>query len=70
MWRLYLKEFRLFLCLADTLVRSEQFEVTDTMEDEIKEIVRKGILYSDLLIECSSLLEEYSREVLLDEKNL
>ena len=58
------------IALADSLVRSEQFEVADTMEDEIKEIARKGILYSDLLIECSSLLEEYSREVLLDEKNL
>lgn len=56
------------MALADSLVRTEQFEVADTMEDEIKEIARKGILYSDLLIECSSLLEEFAREELLSEK--
>lgn len=56
------------IALADSLVRSEQFDVADTMKDEIKEIARKGILYSDLLIECSSLLEEYAKEVLLSDK--
>ncbi len=56
------------IALADSLVRSEQFEAADTMKDEIKEIARKGIIYSDLLIECASLLEEYAKEVLLTDK--
>lgn len=56
------------IALADSLVRREQFDVADTMEDEIKEIARKGILYSDLLIECSALLADYAKEVLLMEK--
>lgn len=55
------------IALADSLVRREQFDVADSMKDEIKEIARKGILYSDLLVECSSLLEDYAREVLLEE---
>lgn len=56
------------IALADSLVRIEQFEEANTMKDEIKEIARKGIIYSDLLLECSSLLEEYAKEVLFAKK--
>ncbi|MCI8282125.1 MAG: motility associated factor glycosyltransferase family protein [Lachnospiraceae bacterium] len=56
------------IALADSLVRSEQFDSADTMGDEIKEIARQGILYSDLLMECSSVLEEYAKEVLLSDE--
>lgn len=51
--------------LADTLVRSEQYAGSDSMEEEIREIARKGILYSDILIKCAALFKEYSEEVLL-----
>lgn len=56
------------IALGDSIVRSEMLEEEETMEKEIREIARKGILYNNLVIQCADLLEEYAREVLLDEK--
>lgn len=53
------------MSVAEDIVRSEYFYEKDTLEDDIKEITRKGILYSKLLQDCAILLKEMAEETLL-----
>ena len=48
---------------AQYILREEQFMYADTMEDEWKEISRKGILYLDYVKNMAKLFEEYAKEV-------
>lgn len=50
---------------AEYIIRTEYFYEGDTFEDEIREIARKGILYSEILQECAELLKVLAEETLL-----
>lgn len=50
---------------AEQIIRSEYYYEKETVEDELSEIARKGILYSQVLQECAELLKEMSEEALL-----
>ena len=51
--------------IAECVIRQEAYFEEESLEADIKEIARKGILYSELLLKCAKLLKEYSEEVLL-----
>lgn len=53
------------MSVAEHIIRNEYFYEKDTQEEDIKEIARKGILYSKLLQECAALLQEMAEEALL-----
>ncbi len=55
----------LTMTTADYIIRSEYFYEEENSEAEVKEIARKGMMYSQLLQECSSLLKEMAEETLL-----
>jgi len=55
----------LTMTTADYIIRSEYFYEEDSSEAEVREIARKGILYSQVLQECAGLLKEMSEEALL-----
>lgn len=50
---------------AGFIIRSEYYNEADTLEDETKEIARKGIKYSQLLEQCAMLLKSIAEETLL-----
>lgn len=50
---------------ADYIIRSEYYYEGDSTEGEVKEIARKGILYSQLLQECAELLKKMAEDILL-----
>lgn len=51
--------------VAEAIIRSEYYYENDSLEEEIKEVARKGILYSELLEECAQLLKGVAEETLL-----
>lgn len=57
------------MAVADYVLRSEFFyEEDENVNDEIAEMGRKGILYSELLGECAALLKEESERAFSKEK--
>lgn len=50
---------------ADYIIRSEYYEEDEDTVDEMREIARKGILYSELLQKCAELLQKMAEETLL-----
>lgn len=51
------------LSLADYIVQSEKYDVKKGIEEEGKEIARQGVIYTDLVMECAGLFEEYTMKV-------
>lgn len=52
---------------ADFILRSEQNIDFKSFNEEGLEIARKGILYTKLLMECTTVLGEYAQKTLIDE---
>lgn len=50
---------------ADYIIRSEYYYENGSMEEEMREIARKGIKYSELLEQCAGLLQELSEKTLM-----
>lgn len=50
---------------AEYIIRSEFYCECNSVEDETREIARKGILYSKILQECADLLMEMAKDALL-----
>ena len=55
---------------AQYILRNEQFLEEDSVQEEGKEIARKGILYMDNVIKMADTFEEYAKEVFLKENFL
>ncbi|MCI8280746.1 MAG: motility associated factor glycosyltransferase family protein [Lachnospiraceae bacterium] len=55
----------LTMTTADYIIRSEYFYEEDSSEAEVREIARKGMMYSQLLQECAELLKKMAEEILL-----
>ncbi len=50
---------------AEYIIRSEYFLENENTEENIKEIAREGILYTEILQECAELLKKIAEEKLL-----
>lgn len=43
-------------------MQSESYDVKDSLKEEGKEIARQGIIYTDMVRQCTELFEEYTKE--------
>lgn len=59
---IYYEPIQETLVLANYIVKSEQFDIMKTMQEEGKEIARQGIIYTDMVKQCAELFEEYTKE--------
>lgn len=48
---------------AQYILRGEQFLREDTMQAEGKEIARKGILYTESVVRCANIFQNYAEEI-------
>ena len=48
---------------AQYIMAQEGYEQKNTVQEEGKEIARKGILYTENVEECAELLKEYTEEL-------
>ena len=53
---------------AQYILSNEQFWERDSIQEEGKEMARKGILYTESVIEMSQLFKEFAEEVFTDER--
>lgn len=53
------------MVLSEYIIRSEFYYEGDSLEEELRESARKGIRYSELLMECAGFLKELAEETLL-----
>ena len=54
------------LVQAQYIIRNEQFRQEDSVQEEGREIARKGILYMDNVEKCGKLFAEYAKEIYQD----